>query len=235
MIAWENVKPLLLRELREALGEKLLYVGLQGSYQRGEATEDSDLDLVVIVEELSVRELTLYRQAVDQMEWRDKACGFICGKRELERWPSYERFQLLMDTRDWFGSLAALLPQPERRDIEQSIRNQCAALYHTLCHQYLYERKGGIQDLSSLSSAYKSAFFILQAQYYLTKGIYPPSRPALLRLLEEDGLSGPWTQARRMMQTALTWNPAPDSSPDRIYEERFALLFDWCSRLLREG
>ena len=39
--------------LRESFGERLVYVGLQGSYLRGEATEESDLDIMAVGQSLS--------------------------------------------------------------------------------------------------------------------------------------------------------------------------------------
>ena len=41
-------------ELRRTFGQKLLYIGLQGSFGRGEATDQSDIDVVVILEELTL-------------------------------------------------------------------------------------------------------------------------------------------------------------------------------------
>ena len=37
---------LLAKKLKEAFGETLYFLGLQGSYRRGEATPDSDIDAV---------------------------------------------------------------------------------------------------------------------------------------------------------------------------------------------
>ena len=39
---------------KNAFAERLLYVGLQGSYMRGEATEKSDIDVMIILEDFSV-------------------------------------------------------------------------------------------------------------------------------------------------------------------------------------
>lgn len=50
--------------LRQKYGARLLYVGLQGSYLRNEATESSDIDLMVVVDGLSVDDLDRYREAI---------------------------------------------------------------------------------------------------------------------------------------------------------------------------
>lgn len=47
--------------LRNAFGARLLYVGLQGSYQRGEAGPQSDIDVMVVLDTLSVSDLGRYR------------------------------------------------------------------------------------------------------------------------------------------------------------------------------
>jgi predicted nucleotidyltransferase len=47
-------KDLFVRSLQERFGDRVWFVGLQGSYGRGEATEKSDIDMVVILDELSV-------------------------------------------------------------------------------------------------------------------------------------------------------------------------------------
>ena len=43
----------------------LLFVGLQGSYARGEATEASDIDVVVVLDELYFADLLKYRDMLD--------------------------------------------------------------------------------------------------------------------------------------------------------------------------
>ena len=46
-----------LQTLNETFGDRVWFVGLQGSYGRGEATETSDIDVVVILDELSTMDI----------------------------------------------------------------------------------------------------------------------------------------------------------------------------------
>lgn len=48
--------------LRAQFGPRLLYVGLQGSYLRGEATPDSDIDVLLVLEDLAYDDLLAYRR-----------------------------------------------------------------------------------------------------------------------------------------------------------------------------
>lgn len=42
----------LIELLKTTYHERLLYVGLQGSYLRGEATEHSDIDIMVVISDI---------------------------------------------------------------------------------------------------------------------------------------------------------------------------------------
>ena len=50
--------------LADAFGERLVYIGLQGSYLRNEATENSDIDIMAVIDDISVEDLDTYRQAL---------------------------------------------------------------------------------------------------------------------------------------------------------------------------
>jgi len=54
MICTEVYLSKLVDLLRAQFGSRLVYVGLQGSYPRGEATEHSDIDIMVVIAQLSV-------------------------------------------------------------------------------------------------------------------------------------------------------------------------------------
>lgn len=45
---------------KDLFGERLVFVGLQGSYGRGEATENSDIDVVLILDEVKPGDLSEY-------------------------------------------------------------------------------------------------------------------------------------------------------------------------------
>ena len=49
-----------LSTINDAFGDRVWFVGLQGSYGRGEATETSDIDVVVILDELSITDIHKY-------------------------------------------------------------------------------------------------------------------------------------------------------------------------------
>ena len=49
-----------LQTLNETFAKRVWFVGLQGSYGRGEATDTSDIDVVVILDELTASDIQKY-------------------------------------------------------------------------------------------------------------------------------------------------------------------------------
>ena len=71
--------------LKAQFGVRLCYVGLQGSYLRGEATDSSDIDIMVVIDELSVADLDSYRGIIESLSDFDKSCGFICSTSRISQ------------------------------------------------------------------------------------------------------------------------------------------------------
>ena len=68
-----------LQTLDQTFGARVWFVGLQGSYGRGEATETSDIDAVVILDELSAADIQTYHVMLDTLPNRELICGFLSG------------------------------------------------------------------------------------------------------------------------------------------------------------
>jgi predicted nucleotidyltransferase len=171
----------LTEKLKIHFKNRLLFAGLQGSYQRQEAHEDSDIDAVLILDTvLSFDDLITYRKILATMPQNDKACGFIGGRQELFNWPKHELFQFKQDTLSYYGALDTLLPNIEYKDIIDSVKISASGLYHACCHAAIHMP----QDTNAIKGMYKSAFFLLQALYYLRNGIYIRTKKELLPLLE---------------------------------------------------
>ena len=61
MIDIDRYMTQLTQMLRQHFGSRLSYVGLQGSYLRGEATDSSDIDAMVVIDRLDINDLDAYR------------------------------------------------------------------------------------------------------------------------------------------------------------------------------
>lgn len=213
MIDIENYVAAMTAALREAFGPRLRYVGLQGSYLRGEATEDSDIDLMVLLDAFTAADLDTYRTAAMTVGSFDKACGFLCGTEDLQNWNRLEACHVLHTTRDCYGRLADLIPAYTEDDVRQYVKMSLNNLYHELCHRRIY--RGPARSWERLPGMYKSVSFILQNIHYLETGDFIQTKRDLLSRLE--GVD------RAVLETAMRLQQTR-----RAGEEEFILLFDWC-------
>lgn len=209
-----------LAALLEAFGERLAYVGLQGSYMRGEATERSDIDPMVVIDGLTRADLDRYRAIVESLECADKACGFLCGLQELRRWNPLESCHVLHATHDLYGELAPLLPAYTREDVRNFIKLSLGNLYHDLCHRYVH--RSGERNAQALPGCYKAVFFILQNLCWLRTGVFYATKGELLiHLPAED---------RAVLETGIRLS----SGASYDFDAAFDLLFGWCGQTLRD-
>jgi predicted nucleotidyltransferase len=205
--------------LQAHFGNHLVYVGLQGSYLRGEATEQSDIDIMVVIENLSVSDLNAYRCIIQSMEHAEKSCGFICSRTDLANWNPMEIFHVLNSTRDYFGTLEELIPAYTNQDIRNYIKISVNNLYHDLCHRYIHADVD--KSVASLPFCYKCVFFILQDLYFLKSSRFVSTKAELLPLLE--GKDYAVMQRSMDMIQGLSFN----------FEDSFELLFSWCQETLQ--
>ena len=208
----------LLARLKPILGERLLYVGLQGSYLRGEATESSDIDIMVVVDAMTVADLDAYRQAIMSLPDANQSCGFICGKDELQHWNPLEICHLLHSTKDYYGVLADLVPAYTRHDVVVFVKLSLGNLYHEICHRYVHADPE--MNAAALPGTYKQVFFILQNLHFLETGCFIAAKKELLA-----ALSG---KDKLVLQTSVSLG----SGSSFHFEEAFALLYSWCREAL---
>ena len=171
--AWMND---FLHKLNEKFGNRVWFVGLQGSYGRGEATEISDIDVVVILDELSAADIKNYNAMLDTLPNRELVCGFVSGKTELLNWEASDLFQFYYDTKPIKGSLDALLPLLDITAVQRAVKIGACNIYHGCVHNMLHEKSVDI-----LKALYKSASFVIQATTFLHTGKYIGSRIELVQ------------------------------------------------------
>lgn len=160
--------------------DRIWFLGLQGSYGRGEATVQSDIDVVLILDSVSAGDLDIYSKMLDTFPNRDKVCGFVSGKNELLSWEPSDLFQFYYDTTPILGSLDELLNNIHEEDIRRAIRIGACNVYHMCVHNLVHEKSEDI-----LKSLYKSASFTLQAIGFLNTGRYEKKKAQLLPLLND--------------------------------------------------
>ena len=154
-------------KLHEVFDTRVWFVGLQGSYGRGEATETSDIDVVVILDELSTTDIQTYNTMLDTLPHRDLICGFLSGKKEIMKWEPSDLFQFCNDTAPIKGSLDEVMAVIDESAVNRAIKIGVCNIYHGCVHNMLYEKSEDI-----LRGLYKSASFVIQAIVFKQTGNY---------------------------------------------------------------
>lgn len=208
----------LIDTLKDVFGERLLYIGLQGSYLRNEATENSDIDIMAVIDNLSVEDLNTYRKALVSVGNFDKSCGFICGKADLEHWNPLEICHLLHTTKDYYGELKNLVPEYTIEDERNYVKFSLNNLYHEVCHRYIHADREA--NISSLPITCKSVFFIIQHLYYLSSGKFIATKRELLECVQGED------------KAALELSISLKNNTDYDFDRSFSVLFGWCQNAL---
>ena len=170
-----------LEALNRDFGDRVYFVGLQGSYGRGEATETSDIDVVVILDQLSASDIQKYGTMLDTLPCRELICGFISGKDEILSWEPSDLFQFYYDTTPIKGSLDELLTLLDKAAVERAIKIGACNIYHGCVHNMLHEKSEDI-----LKGLYKSASFVVQAIVFRQTGRYVKHQKELLSVASPD-------------------------------------------------
>ncbi len=217
MINIENWMNTFLRTLDDAFGNRVWFVGLQGSYRRGEATETSDIDVVVILDELSATDIQAYHAVLDTLSDRELICGFFSGKNELLKWEPSDLFQFYYDTKPIKGSLDELLPLLDKTAVGRAIKIGACNIYHGCVHNMLYEKSEDI-----LKGLYKSASFVAQAIFFKKTSRYISSQKELLQVVFDD--------EREIVEVFLKFKKGETVD----FNEASQILFLWSKKWIAE-
>ena len=193
----------------ETFSDRVWFIGLQGSYARGEATETSDIDVVFILDELRANDLKIYSDMLDALPNRELVCGFISGKAELYSWEASDLFQFYYDTIPIKGTLDCLLEKINKHTVKRAIKIGACNIYHACVHNFVHEKSADI-----LRSLYKSAVFVLQAVWFYETGRYIKSKTQLQKAINPP--SAVLTTAMQLKNGASV-----------KFEEMSELLINW--------
>ena len=203
-----------LRALENTFGNRVWFVGLQGSYGRGEATERSDIDVVVILDELTATDIQAYGKMLDTLSQRELICGFLAGKAELLAWEPSDLFQFYHDTTPVKGSLDELLPLLSAEAVDRAIKIGACNVYHGCVHNMLHEKSAEI-----LKALYKSASFVTQAIVYRQTGCYFRHQTELLEAASEE--------EREIVQALIQLKRGGTADFDAMSERLFLWAKNW--------
>ena len=213
--AWMND---FLQKLNHTFENRVWFVGLQGSYGRGEATETSDIDVVVILDELSAMDIQTYNKMLDTLPHRELICGFLSGKDDIMNWEPSDLFQFYYDTTPIKGSLDEVLTVVDESAVNRAIKFGACNIFHGCIHNMLHEKSEDI-----LRGLYKSASFVVQAIVFKQTGNYIKHQEELLQAVSSN--------ERGIIETFLNLKNGGTVDFNSMAET----LFDWSKKRIAEN
>ncbi len=200
-----------LQTLNETFRDRVWFVGLQGSFARGEAGDKSDIDVVVILNELSSADIKVYNAMLDTLSHRELICGFLSGKKEIMNWEPSDLFQFCYDTTPIKGSLDEVMAIVDDSAVNRAIKIGACNIYHGCVHNMLHEKSEEI-----LRGLYKSASFVVQAIVFKQIGNYIKHQEELLTVanLNEQAIINTFLNLKKggtvdfisMSETLFVWS-----------------------------
>jgi predicted nucleotidyltransferase len=207
-----------LQILNETFKSRVWFVGLQGSYGRGEACDTSDIDVVVILDKLSVTDVRTYNKMLDILPHRELICGFLSGKDDIMKWEPSDLFQFCYDTIPIKGSLDEVVSLIDENDVNRAIKIGVCNIFHGCVHNMLYEKSEDI-----LRGLYKSASFVVQAIVFKQNGNYIKHQKELLKVVSSD--------ERVIVETFLNLKNGGTVDFDSMSQ----YLFEWSKKWIAEN
>lgn len=215
MIDIKSYTTLFLKQLNDHFKDRIYFVGLQGSYGRNEANDDSDIDMVVILDELMIDDIKRYNEMLDHLPRRNLMCGFLAGKKELKNWDHADLFQFYYDTTPIVGSLDDLLKMIDQQAIDRGIKMGVCNIYHGCIHNILYDKNDEI-----LKGLYKAASFVVQAIVFKQNGHYVKQQKQLVEVAKSD--------EQKILKTFIDIK----ENVIKDFDLQSAILFEWAKKLL---
>ena len=213
--AWMNE---FLQKLNHTFENRVWFVGLQGSFARGEATETSDIDTVVILDELSAMDIQNYNKMLNTLPHRELICGFLSGKDDIMNWEPSDLFQFCYDTTPIKGSLDEVMAVVDENAVNRAIKIGACNIFHGCVHNMLHEKNEDI-----LRGLYKSASFVVQAIVYKQTGSYIKHQEELLQAVSSN--------ERGIIETFLNLKNGGTVDFNSMAET----LFDWSKKWIAEN
>ena len=175
--------------------------------------ESSDIDMVVILDTLSMKDVESYRDMLDTLEHRELVCGFLSGREELLCWEPSDLFQFCHDTTPILGSLEPVLEKVDADAVDRAIRIGICNIYHGCVHNMLFERDGAV-----LKGFYKAATFVIRAEVFRRTGQFHRRLQELNNLADEEERRIIWGYVR-MAEKNVT-----------DFKDMSEMLFSWSQK-----
>jgi predicted nucleotidyltransferase len=215
-----------LAKLKERFSKRLVFVAHHGSWGRGEAREESDIDCMVVVDHIDDADLAAFRDIVSSMPDAEKlGSGILMSVSELKQTPRSYLVQFFHGRKVLYGSIEGIIEPPTSEDLIGDIRIKADDNLHAARHYLLFPHDLPVV-VHKLKYHFKNCFYALQSWHLLTQGKFIATKNETLERLEDP-------HDKEVVRVARDWFKLTDdlTARSRYYIE---LLERWSRGMFRK-
>lgn len=192
-----------LSKLKDKFGDRLIFVGHHGSWARGEAGPESDIDSMVVVDRIDDADLAAFRDIASSMPDADKlGSGILMSVSELKQTPPSYLVQFFYGRNVLYGSIEGIVDPPTSQDLIQDIRIKADDNLHTVRHYLLYPHDLPVV-VHRLKYHFKNCFYALQSWFLLTRGEFINTKKEIMEYLDSP-------DDKEVIRVARDWHKLTD-------------------------
>lgn len=195
-------------KLKQAFGERLVWVGHHGSWARGEARPESDIDTMVVLDKVESDDITAFRNIVSSMQdAQSLASGLLLSLPELRCTPRFYTVQYFHGRKELYGSIDGIIEPPRAQDligdIELKVSDNLLAARH-----YLLFPHDPAKVVLKLKYHFKNCFYALESFILLTQKKFIPTKNEILAFLDDP-------EDKEVIRVARDWYKLTDDLIER--------------------
>ncbi len=152
-----------LERLKSTFGGRLVFVGLHGSWARGEGKAESDIDITTVLDQVDPKDLCAFRKIIVSMpNAKNSACGGLYSIAEEQTLPRFEGAHLFYEYKVLYGTLDDIVKKPTPIDLLEDVRFKASSNLF-IARNYLIYPHDPRKVVPRLHYPFKCCFFGLQS------------------------------------------------------------------------
>jgi predicted nucleotidyltransferase len=212
------------RRMREQFGERLVFVGHHGSWARGEARPESDIDTLVVLETLGMEESEAYRDTIRELTADGPhVSGLLLSTEEVASWPPGMLVQFFHGCKVLHGSLTGIAESPSGGSLLEHAQRVAAYNLLNARHLALYPHNPA-EKVRMTGYMFKECLFALEGFLLATTGRFHGRKRDLLGAVTEP-------EDRTLVEIVQGWRKGRADRQERP-AWYFRQLEIWCSRMV---
>ncbi len=213
-----------LARLKNTFGDRLVFVGLHGSWARGEGKAESDIDITTVLDHVGPKDLRAFRNIVVSMpNAKNLGSGGLYSIVEIQTGPRFEGAHLFYEYKVLHGTLEDIIKKPTPIDLLEDVRFKASSNLF-VARNYLIYPHDPSKVVRRLHYPFKCCFFGLQSWILLCEGRFIALKDDLIDALTD-------ADDREVVRVARDWRES-EKDREKMPLYYIELLERWSRKML---